>query len=136
MYFLFNGCNSNSNSNNNNNNSPSQNEGENEENNNNNDENQVNEEVPGGDEVVDKGENDNTNPDEPVTNLSNENKAMFVYFSATVHTEEVANMIASYINAPIHELVRVDPYKSEDLRYSDLTLEFLKKEMIQIILLN
>ena len=106
MYFLFNGCNSNSNSNNNNNNPLTQNEGE-------------NEEVPGGDEVVDKGENDNTNPDEPVINPSNENKAMVVYFSATGHTEEVANMIASYINAPIHELVPANPYTSEDLRYSD-----------------
>ena len=44
---------------------------------------------------------------------------MVVYFSTTGHTEEVANMIASYINAPIHELVPVDPYTSEDLRYSD-----------------
>lgn len=115
MYFLFNGCNYNSNSNNNNNNPPSQNE----ENNNNNDENQGNEEVPRGDEVVDEGENDNTNHDEPVTNPSNENKAMVVYFSDTGHTEEVANMTASYINAPIHELVLVDPYTNEDLRYSD-----------------
>ena len=44
---------------------------------------------------------------------------MVVYFLATGHIEEVADMIASYINAPIHELVPVDPYTSEDLRYSD-----------------
>ena len=44
---------------------------------------------------------------------------MVVYFSATGHTEEVADMIASYINVSIHELVPVNPYTSEDLRYSD-----------------
>ena len=44
---------------------------------------------------------------------------MVVYFSATGHTEEVADMIAFYIYAPIHELVPVNPYTSEDLRHSD-----------------
>ena len=111
---LLSGCNSNEN-NGGNSNPPSQNEGENEGNENEGSE----EEVPEGDEVVDEGGNEgDVNPDEPVASPS-ENSAMVVYFSATGHTEEVANMIASYINAPIHELVPVDPYTSEDLRYSD-----------------
>ena len=35
--------------------------------------------------------------------------AMVVYFSATGNTEEVARIIADYIDGPIHELEPVDP---------------------------
>ena len=45
--------------------------------------------------------------------------AMVVYFSATGNTEEVAQIIADYIDGPIHELEPVDSYTSEDLNYGD-----------------
>ena len=45
--------------------------------------------------------------------------AMVVYFSATGNTKEVAKIIANYIDSPIHELVPVDPYSTEDLDYGD-----------------
>ena len=57
---------------------------------------------------------------EPEVNIPNQNSiAMVVYFSATGHTEEVANIISDYIDSPIYELEPLIPYTSEDLNYSD-----------------
>ena len=46
-------------------------------------------------------------------------KAIVIYFSATNHTENVANTIANYIAAPIHKLEPTNPYTSADLNYSN-----------------
>lgn len=45
--------------------------------------------------------------------------AMVVYFSATNHTEKVANTIATHIHSAIHELEPVNPYSSSDLNYGN-----------------
>ncbi len=45
--------------------------------------------------------------------------ALVIYFSATNHTESVANTIATHIDAPIYELEPVNPYTSADLNYSN-----------------
>ncbi len=44
---------------------------------------------------------------------------MVVYFSATGHTKDVAEIISDYLEAPIYELEPVLPYSSEDLNYND-----------------
>ncbi len=67
------------------------------------------EEQPKEDENEDQPKND----DELVKN------AMVVYFSATNHTESVANTIATHINSAIYKLEPVDLYTSEDLNYSN-----------------
>lgn len=63
------------------------------------------------------GENNNQN-----TN-NNENdslgKVLVVYFSAQNHTKEVANKIASNLNADTFEIVPQDVYTSEDLDYTN-----------------
>lgn len=58
---------------------------------------------------------DMTNP--PVS--GDKATAMVVYFSATGHTEEVAQIISDYIDSPLHALEPVEPYTSEDLNYGD-----------------
>lgn len=58
--------------------------------------------------------NENVNPNTEVN-------AMVVYFSATGNTEEVANIIGTYLDSPIYELEPVDPYTSEDLNYNSST---------------
>lgn len=45
--------------------------------------------------------------------------AIVVYFSATNHTEAVAQTIAEHIDSPIYELVPTDPYDSADLNYGN-----------------
>lgn len=46
-------------------------------------------------------------------------KAIVVYFSATSHTEKVAQTIASHTGFPLYELEPVEPYSSSDLNYSN-----------------
>lgn len=59
-------------------------------------------------------------------------KALVIYFSATSHTESVANTIADYIEAPIHKLEPISPYTSADLNYSNQNSRVSKEhEMIQ-----
>lgn len=45
--------------------------------------------------------------------------AIVVYYSATNHTEAVAQTIAEHINSAIYELEPVDPYTSDDLNYGN-----------------
>lgn len=56
--------------------------------------------------------------------------AIVIYFSATNHTENVANTIANYIEAPIHELVPINPYTSADLNYSNRDSRVVKEYLI------
>lgn len=44
---------------------------------------------------------------------------LVVYFSAQGHTEEVANKIASNLDADIFEITPAEPYTEDDLNYSD-----------------
>lgn len=57
----------------------------------------------------------------------NNSKALVVYFSATNHTENVANAIANYIKAPIHKLEPTNPYTSVDLNYSNRDSRVVKE---------
>ena len=59
------------------------------------------------------------NADSSTSGSGESANAMVVYFSASGNTEEVARIIADYIDGPIHELEPVDPYTSEDLNYGD-----------------
>lgn len=66
--------------------------------------------------------NDSNNNEQENNNTSDSNEtasAMVVYFSATGNTEEVAEIIADYIESPIYELEPVEPYTDADLNYSD-----------------
>jgi flavodoxin len=44
-------------------------------------------------------------------------KVLVVYFSATNNTEEVAKVIAAKAGADLYEIIPVEPYTAEDLRY-------------------
>lgn len=44
---------------------------------------------------------------------------LVAYFSATGHTENVANLIAEATGADVFAMEPVEPYSSDDLRYSD-----------------
>ncbi len=57
-------------------------------------------------------------------------KALVIYFSATNHTENVANTIADYINAPIYKLEPTNPYTSADLNYSNSDSRVVKEHQI------
>ena len=46
-------------------------------------------------------------------------KTLVVYFSATGHTERVAEVIADTTDGELFELEPVDPYTDEDLNYND-----------------
>lgn len=46
-------------------------------------------------------------------------KTLVVYYSASGHTEDVANTIAEATGADLFELEPVEPYSSADLNYSD-----------------
>lgn len=57
-------------------------------------------------------------------------KAIVIYFSATNHTENVANTIANYIAAPIHKLEPTNPYTSADLNYSNNSSRVVQEYVI------
>ncbi len=57
-------------------------------------------------------------------------KALVVYFSATNHTENVANTIAEHIDAPIHKLEPINPYTSADLNYSNSDSRVVKEHQM------
>ncbi len=68
--------------------------------------------------------NSETTTNNNATNTNTEStplksKALVIYFSATNHTESVANTIANYIEAPIYELEALNSYTSADLNYSN-----------------
>lgn len=54
-----------------------------------------------------------------LTSESSGAKAIVVYFSATNHTEKVAQTIANHTEFPLYELEPVEPYSSSDLNYSN-----------------
>lgn len=56
-----------------------------------------------------------TTPDEP------DNEILIVYFSATGNTGRVAGYIAEATGGDLFELIPVDPYTSDDLRWTDET---------------
>lgn len=65
-------------------------------------------------------------------NSSNNNdksntKALVIYFSATNHTENVANTISNYIDSPIYKLEPTNPYTSSDLNYSNQNSRVVKE---------
>ncbi len=65
-------------------------------------------------------------------NSSNNNdksntKALVIYFSATNHTENVANTISNYIDSPIYKLEPTTPYTSSDLNYSNQNSRVVKE---------
>lgn len=67
-------------------------------------------------------QNNNNNNDNQDTGDDSGEKitnAIVVYYSATNHTEAVAETIASHINSEIYELEPVDDYTSADLNYSN-----------------
>ncbi len=59
-------------------------------------------------------------------------KALVIYFSATNHTENVANTIANYIDAPIQKLEPTNPYTSTDLNYSNDDSRVVKEHQITL----
>ena len=76
--------------------------------------------VSGSDE--DNSQNDNNNSENQETDVDSGDKitnAIVVYYSATNHTEAVAETIATHINSEIYELEPVDDYTSADLNYSN-----------------
>lgn len=56
---------------------------------------------------------DDAAPTEPGSNI------LVAYFSATGHTENVANLIAEATGADVFVMEPTEPYSSDDLRYSD-----------------
>lgn len=65
----------------------------------------------------DTGNNgDSSNTDKGEEEAGN---AIVVYFSATNHTEAVAQTIANHIDSAIYELEPVNPYTSADLNYGN-----------------
>lgn len=65
----------------------------------------------------DTGNNgDSSNTDKGEEKAGN---AIVVYFSATNHTEAVAQTIANHIDSAIYELEPVNPYTSADLNYGN-----------------
>lgn len=53
------------------------------------------------------------------SNQTAEGKTLVVYFSATGHTEKVANVIAETLDADVFEITPKEPYTNEDLNWSD-----------------
>lgn len=51
--------------------------------------------------------------------VKKDSKVLVVYFSAQGHTDRVAKMIASNLNADLFKIEPVDEYTSDDLNYSD-----------------
>lgn len=76
--------------------------------------------------------NKTTNDSETIIDSSDDlqTKAQVIYFSATNHTENVANTIADYIDAPIHKLVPTNQYTSADLNYSNSDSRVVKEHQI------
>lgn len=79
----------------------------------------------------DSSTNDSSSDKQTDTDSSdNTSKALVVYFSATNHTENVANTIANYIEAPIHKLEPTSPYTNADLNYSNRESRVVKEYLI------
>lgn len=57
--------------------------------------------------------------DESVASDASGSGVLVAYFSATGHTEGIANMIAQDLGADVFVMEPVEPYSSDDLRYSD-----------------
>ena len=58
-------------------------------------------------------------PSVPGSTVGGGGKALVVYYSATDHTERVAQIIADTLGADIFELEPVEPYTSDDLDWTD-----------------
>ncbi len=58
-------------------------------------------------------------PSVPGSTMGGGGKALVVYYSATDHTQRVAQIIADALGADIFELEPVEPYTSEDLDWTD-----------------
>ncbi len=58
-------------------------------------------------------------PSVPGSTVSGGGNTLVVYYSATDHTERVAQIIADTLNADIFELEPVEPYTSADLNWTD-----------------
>lgn len=71
-----------------------------------------------------------TNSQTESSSQTEKSKALVIYFSATNHTENVANTIANYIAAPIHKLEPTNPYTSEDLNYSNTSSRVVQEYAI------
>lgn len=75
-----------------------------------------------------------------VEEITNEDKTLVVYFSATGHTEVVAEYISDYLDADIIELEPEEPYSSDDLNYNDsnsrVTLEHNDTSLQDVPLAN
>ena len=54
-------------------------------------------------------------------------KVLVVYYSATNHTKNVADTIASHLSASTFELTPVNPYTSADLNYSNSNSRVVKE---------
>lgn len=73
----------------------------------------------------DTGNNgDSSNTDKGEEKAGN---AIVVYFSATNHTEAVAQTIANHIDSAIYELEPVNPYTSADLNYGNQSSRVVKE---------
>ncbi len=82
-------------------------------------------------EVISSNEDKSiSNNEDDISSGIEGSKALVVYFSATNHTENVANTIASYIDAPIHELEPSNPYTSADLNYSNENSRVVKEHLL------
>ena len=71
-----------------------------------------------------------TNSQTESSSRTEKSKALVIYFSATNHTENVANTIANYIVAPIHKLEPTNPYTSEDFNYSNTSSRVVQEYAI------
>lgn len=71
-----------------------------------------------------------TNSQTESSSQTEKSKALVIYFSATNHTENVANTIANYIAAPIHKLEPTNPYTNEDLNYSNTSSRVVQEYAI------
>ena len=74
------------------------------------------------DDNQDKGDDNQGNNDDVDDGSSNDglnSNVIVVYYSATNHTEAVAQTIAKHINSAIYELEPVNPYTSDDLNYGN-----------------
>lgn len=64
------------------------------------------------------GNDDDSGAQNPETPMG-ETNILIVYFSATGNTKAVANYIAEATDGDLFELIPVDPYTSDDLRWTD-----------------
>lgn len=69
---------------------------------------------------------DNNN-DEKINNETKASNIVIVYFSATSHTEKVAQYISNYYNATIIEIIPKVKYTSSDLNYNSPTSRVSKE---------